>query len=144
MDNYDIINGKLYKKCTNNNIRNPKTLRCVNIKNPLGIRIIKNQNTNHCTNTTIFNPISQRCISIKSKIGRNLLGISHKYTLPTYNSNQDKILHHPMTLSPFKTESIFIIIFLNFLTFIQIIKIIVSIFLNLINIIILSISLIII
>jgi len=103
MDNYDIINGKLYKKCTNNNIRNPKTLRCVNIKNPLGIRIIKNQNTNHCTNTTIFNPISQRCISIKSKIGRNLLGISHKYTLPTYNSNQDKILH---LIKELKTELI--------------------------------------
>ena len=32
MDEYEIINGKKYKKCKEGQIRNPKTLRCIKDK----------------------------------------------------------------------------------------------------------------
>jgi hypothetical protein len=32
-NNFDIINGRKYKKCKDNQIRNPKTNRCIKIIN---------------------------------------------------------------------------------------------------------------
>jgi len=52
---YDIINGRKYKKCKTNQIRNPKTNRCVNIK----ANKIKT-----CPEGKILNPKTNRCVKI--------------------------------------------------------------------------------
>lgn len=104
MDNYDLINGKLYKKCKSYQIRNPKTLRCVNINKNIGKKLVNNENDKDCPIGKIYNPITKRCISIKSKLGRNLLGLSKKQPLNqtqtkvNIKSNQEKILQLIRTL----------------------------------------------
>jgi len=39
-DLYEIINGKKYKKCNDNQIRNLKTMRCVSKKGKIGSEIL--------------------------------------------------------------------------------------------------------
>ncbi len=106
MDNYDLINGKLYKKCPPEKIRNPLTLRCVNIHKKIGKRILKNKDEKECPPTKIFNPLTKRCISIKSKLGRNLLGLAQKSnptSKPLSNTNKEKVLE---LINKLKTELI--------------------------------------
>jgi hypothetical protein len=43
MDKYEIINGKKYKKCNDNQIRNLKTMRCNKIKIPKKLSLDKNK-----------------------------------------------------------------------------------------------------
>ena len=59
MDKYEIINGKKYKKCKDNQIRNLKTMRC----------------NKECPPKQIKNPKTNRCVSINGKIGKQLLTI---------------------------------------------------------------------
>lgn len=57
MDTFEIINGKKYKKCKDNQIRNLKTMRC----------------NKDCLPNQIRNPKTNRCVSINGKIGKQLL-----------------------------------------------------------------------
>ncbi len=60
-----IINGRKYKKCKENQIRNPKTNRCVNIK-------IKSEiNKKICPKGKVLNPKTNRCVNIKIKSETN-------------------------------------------------------------------------
>jgi hypothetical protein len=57
--NYEIINGKKLKKCPDDKIRNPITLRC--IKNDYDF--INGKKLKKCPDNKIRNPISLRCIN---------------------------------------------------------------------------------
>jgi len=61
---YDIINGRKYKKCKANQIRNPLTNRCVNIKTDKieKSKIIKIKT---CPEGKVLNPKTNRCVKIK-------------------------------------------------------------------------------
>ena len=55
-NNFDIINGRKYKKCKDNQIRNPKTNRCIKIINK-----------KICPDGKVLNPKTNRCIKIINK-----------------------------------------------------------------------------
>lgn len=97
MENFDLINGKMYKKCPHNKIRNPKTLRCINNNKKIAVAVITNKDTKECQFGKIYNPLTKRCISIKSKIGRNLLGLAQRSNntsneQPIIVQNREKVL----------------------------------------------------
>jgi len=71
---YDIINGRKYKKCKTNQIRNPLTNRCINIKNKcVDKKIAKIEShispikpkIKTCPEGKVLNPKTNRCIKIK-------------------------------------------------------------------------------
>jgi len=72
---YDIINGRKYKKCKPNQIRNPLTNRCVNIKNNKCVdkKVAKIESHKSpikpkiktCPEGKVLNPKTNRCIKIK-------------------------------------------------------------------------------
>ena len=62
-ENYEIINGKKHKKCPENKIRNPITLRC--IKN--NYEFINGKKLKKCLEGKIRNPITLRCIKKKNE-----------------------------------------------------------------------------
>jgi hypothetical protein len=53
-----IINGRKYKKCKENQIRNPKTNRCVNKKS---------EGNKKCPEGKVLNPKTNRCVNKKSE-----------------------------------------------------------------------------
>jgi len=72
-NSYDIINGRKYKKCKPNQIRNPLTNRCVNIKtdkktdkkiSPI-VKVLSKKNKN-CPEGKVLNPLTNRCVKIKA------------------------------------------------------------------------------
>jgi hypothetical protein len=75
MDKYEIINGKKYKKCKDNQIRNLKTMRC----------------NKECPPNQIKNPKTNRCVSIKGKIGKQLLTVNSP-SLKKVDKNKAAIL----------------------------------------------------
>jgi len=64
---YEIINGKKYKKCKDNQIRNPITMKCNNIKENSLYEIINGKKYKKCKDNQIRNPITMRCNNIKPK-----------------------------------------------------------------------------
>ena len=72
--NCEIINGRKYKKCKDNKIRNPYTNRCI-LKNSLfGKNILKSLELNiQCPEDKILNLYNNECISKKSNIGKKFL-----------------------------------------------------------------------
>jgi len=68
---YDIINGRKYKKCKANQIRNPLTNRCVNIKTDNKIKKIKSPKIKTCPEGKVLNPKTNRCIKIKANKADN-------------------------------------------------------------------------
>jgi len=82
-EGYDVINGKLYKKCNEGQIRNPITKRCIkdpkittnkndkiqkNIIVKDGYELIDGKLYKKCENGKIRNPITKRCIINKNII----------------------------------------------------------------------------
>jgi hypothetical protein len=78
MNDYDIINGKKYKKCNDNQIRNMITKRCILKKGKIGKTLIANKKDNDndiCIKWLINktkNPITNRTITEKGDIYKNL------------------------------------------------------------------------
>lgn len=72
----------MVKPCKPDEIRNPKTGRCVKRNGKIGKEILgerkqksqqKDSKTKECPSGTIFNPKSGRCVKINGKIGRELV-----------------------------------------------------------------------
>jgi len=80
MNDYDIINGKKYKKCNDNQIRNMITKRCILKKGKIGKTLIANKKYNDNDNDICIkwlinktkNPITNRTITEKGDIYKNL------------------------------------------------------------------------
>ena len=71
---YEIINGKKYKKCKDNQIRNPKTLRCIKNKDVTtdnNYEIINGKKYKKCKDNQIRNPKTLRCIKNKKNKEKN-------------------------------------------------------------------------
>jgi len=67
---YDIINGRKYKKCKANQIRNPLTNRCINIKIDKKVdkkidNKIESPKIKTCPEGKVLNPLTKRCVKIK-------------------------------------------------------------------------------
>lgn len=77
MNDYDIIDGKKYKKCNENQIRNMITKRCILKKGKKGKPLIANKKDDNdiCIKWLINktkNPITNRTITEKGDIYKNL------------------------------------------------------------------------
>jgi len=79
MNDYDIINGKKYKKCNDNQIRNMITKRCILKKGKIGKTLIANKKDDNDNDICIKwlinktkNPITNRTITEKGDIYKNL------------------------------------------------------------------------
>ena len=79
-DNYEIINNHKYKKCKENQIRNPVTKKCVLKDNKLGKKIISMiENQKVCPEDKILNIATNKCVSKKSPLGKKLLNDIEHY-----------------------------------------------------------------
>jgi hypothetical protein len=98
MDNYEFINGKKYKKCSDNKIRNPITLRCINNN----YEFINGKKYKKCSDNKIRNPITMRCINNK-----NPIKIPTKIPNSTSNTNfiYDRITYSNILLQHFKLKN---------------------------------------
>ena len=68
IDEYEFINGKKYKKCKENQIRNPLTNKCINkkeIKNNDEYEFINGKKYKKCKENQVRNPLTNRCINKK-------------------------------------------------------------------------------
>jgi len=72
-DNIEIINGRKYKKCKDNQIRNPITRKCINKDNKLAKKIIKIIENKKCPDDKILNIKTNRCVLKTSTTGKKLL-----------------------------------------------------------------------
>ncbi len=66
---YELIKGRKYKKCKDDQIRNPKTLRCIKIK----YTDDNKKATIKCPDDKILNTKTMRCVSINGAIGKKIL-----------------------------------------------------------------------
>ena len=64
-DNYEIINGKKYKKCKENQIRNPITRRCVYIDKKTAKNILNSEGPRY-----ILKYVKKREVKKKNKFHR--------------------------------------------------------------------------
>ncbi len=65
-DEYSFINGKKYKKCKENQIRNPITNRCNKIKPIYEYSLIDGKKYKKCKMGKIRNPLTKKCNKIKN------------------------------------------------------------------------------
>jgi len=80
---YEIIDGKKYKKCKENQMRNPITKRCIKKK-----EVIKNEvKEKECPPNKIYNPATKRCVLKTSVIGKKLLGLQNSFNKKTKAAN---------------------------------------------------------
>jgi len=78
---YEIINGKKYKKCKENQIRNPITKRCIKKTE------VKKEVDKDCPPKKIYNPVTKRCVSITGKIGKKLLILNNSFDKKAKSAN---------------------------------------------------------
>jgi hypothetical protein len=76
---YELINGRILKKCTSEQVRNPKTLRCnKKRKIPSGYEIIDGKIMKKCRADQVRNPKTFRCNKIKKTIKHSSSRVSPK------------------------------------------------------------------